>query len=144
MYMDLSLSLYIYIYKRCVCVYVCIYIYIHTYVYREIHMYTYVYAMSPGPTSVAIRARRSRRYSYTQPACHILPPSEIGWGLFSYVFTGSEGKHLFHRIGWKGRIWQLHSMSRVAKLSPFGGGALKTCLPPKTYGETANGSLKQL
>ena len=34
-----------------------------------------------------------------RPACHILPPSEIGWGLFSYVSTGSEGKHLFHGIG---------------------------------------------
>ena len=39
--------------------------------------------------------------------CHILPPSEIDWGLFLAVFTGSEGKHLFHRIGRKGRIWQL-------------------------------------
>ena len=25
-------------------------------------------------------------------ACHIIPPSEIGWGLFWAVFTGSEGK----------------------------------------------------
>ena len=31
--------------------------------------------------------------------CHILPPSEIDWGLFWAVFTGSEGRHLFHRIG---------------------------------------------
>ena len=39
--------------------------------------------------------------------CHNLPPSEIDGGLFLAVFTGSEGEHLFHRIGWKGRIWQL-------------------------------------
>ena len=38
--------------------------------------------------------------------------SEIGWGLFLYVFTGSEGKHLFHRIGWKGRSWQLRHMDK--------------------------------
>ena len=30
---------------------------------------------------------------------HILPPSEIDLGLFWAVFAGSEGKHLFHRIG---------------------------------------------
>ena len=37
---------------------------------------------------------------------HILLPSEIDLRLFWADFTGSEGKHLFHRIGWKGRIWQ--------------------------------------
>ena len=31
--------------------------------------------------------------------CHILPPFEIDWGLFSAVFAGSEGKSLIHRIG---------------------------------------------
>ena len=30
---------------------------------------------------------------------HILPPSEIDVGLFWAVFTGTEGKHLFHRVG---------------------------------------------
>ena len=39
--------------------------------------------------------------------CHILPPSEIDLGLSLAVFAGSGGKYLFHRIGWKGRIWQL-------------------------------------
>ena len=39
--------------------------------------------------------------------CHILPPSEIDLGLCLAVFAGSGGKYLFHRIGWKGRIWQL-------------------------------------
>ena len=38
---------------------------------------------------------------------HILPPSEIDGGLFLAVFTGSDGRYLFHRIVWKGRIWQL-------------------------------------
>ena len=31
--------------------------------------------------------------------CHILPPSEIDLGLFWADLTGSEGQHLFHRIG---------------------------------------------
>ena len=39
--------------------------------------------------------------------CHILPPSEIDLGLRLAVFAGSGGEHLFHRIGRKGRIWQL-------------------------------------
>ena len=39
--------------------------------------------------------------------CHILPPSAIDVGLCLAVFAGSGGKYLFHRIGWKGRIWQL-------------------------------------
>ena len=39
--------------------------------------------------------------------CHILPPSEIDLGLCLAVFAGSGGKYLFHRIGCKGRIWQL-------------------------------------
>ena len=38
---------------------------------------------------------------------HILPPSEIDLGLFWADLTDLEGKHLFHRIGWKGRIWQV-------------------------------------
>ena len=38
-------------------------------------------------------------YMYIYHTCHILPPSEIDWGLFLAVFTGLEGKHLFHRIG---------------------------------------------
>ena len=38
--------------------------------------------------------------------CHNLPPSEIDGGLFLADFAGSEGIYLFHRIGWKGRIWQ--------------------------------------
>ena len=41
------------------------------------------------------------------PTRHILPPSEIDLGLCLAVFAGSGGKYLFHRIGWKGRIWQL-------------------------------------
>ena len=38
--------------------------------------------------------------------CHILPPSEIDLGLCLAVFAGSGGNYSFHRIGWKGRIWQ--------------------------------------
>ena len=39
--------------------------------------------------------------------CHIIPLSEIDVGLFWAAFAGLEGKYLFHRIGRKGRIWQL-------------------------------------
>ena len=45
-----------------------------------------------------------------EPTCHILPPSEIDWGLLWAASAGSEGKYLFHRIGRKGRIWQLGSI----------------------------------
>ena len=34
-------------------------------------------------------------------------PSEIDVGLCLAVFAGSGGKYLFHRIGWRGRKWQL-------------------------------------
>ena len=37
--------------------------------------------------------------SHLLHTCRILPPSEIDLGLFWVVFAGSEGKHLFHRIG---------------------------------------------
>ena len=40
------------------------------------------------------------------PTRHVLPPSEIDLGLCLAVFSGSEGRYLFHRIGRKGRIWQ--------------------------------------
>ena len=43
-------------------------------------------------------------YDHTR---HILPPSEIDLGLCLAVFAGAGGKYLFHRIGWKGRIWQV-------------------------------------
>ena len=46
-------------------------------------------------------------WSFFFHTCHILPPSEIDLGLCLAVFAGSGGKYLFHRIGWKGRIWQL-------------------------------------
>ena len=38
---------------------------------------------------------------------HILPLSEIDWGLFWADFTDLEGKHLFHRTGFKGRIFHV-------------------------------------
>ena len=51
--------------------------------------------------------------SREQHTCHILPHSEIDGGLFLAGFAGSGGKCLFHRIGWKGRIWQLRAASRT-------------------------------
>ena len=65
-------------------------------------MYTHDSAGSESRPNLA-RARdagtpfsESLREDHT---CHILPPSELDWGLFLAVFTGLEGKHLFHRIG---------------------------------------------
>ena len=51
--------------------------------------------------------------------CHILPPSEIDEGMFSAVFAGWEGKSLFHRIGWKGRMWQLRSCMGLRGVTPI-------------------------
>ena len=42
--------------------------------------------------AVATRAK-------TIHTCHILPPSEIDFGLCLAVFAGSGGKYVFHRIG---------------------------------------------
>ena len=54
----------------------------------------------------AVVAGKSKGCVQPTPTCHILPHSEIDLGLFWADFTDLEGKHLFHRIGWKGRIWQ--------------------------------------
>ena len=54
-----------------------------------------------------VASRNFKRPHDNTHTCHVLPPSEIDGGLFLAVFTGSEGKKLFHRIGRKGRIWQL-------------------------------------
>ena len=48
--------------------------------------------------------------------CHNLPPSEIDLGLLLAVFAGSGEKYLFHRIGWKGRIWQLCKLPHYSPL----------------------------
>ena len=50
---------------------------------------------------------RSMRQRLLEHTCHILPPSEIDLGLCLAVVAGSGGKYVFHRIGNKGRIWQL-------------------------------------
>ena len=73
------------------CVYADIYIYIYMYMYVYIYIYIYIYMARCGH-----RVLRSARDLH---ACHIIPPSEIGRGLFWAVFIGSEGKSLFHRIG---------------------------------------------
>ena len=58
-----------------------------------------------GRTLARENGRERRvRHKHTR---HILPPSEIDLGLCWADFTDLEGKHLFHRNGWKGRIWQL-------------------------------------
>ena len=62
---------------------------------------------------------------------NILPPSEIPWRLFLAVLKGSEGKHLFHRIGWKGRIWQIWT-----GLSPCSSAALPHRAPLNAALET--------
>ena len=63
--------------------------------------------------------------------CHILPPSEIDSGLCLAVLAGSGGKFLFHRIGWKGRIWQLCNTapSAVAGVGEAHGGRLRGASP---------------
>ena len=65
----------------------------------------------------------------------ILPPSEIGLGLFWADFTDLEGKHLFHRIGWKGRIWQVWAWcsQHAAAGSAAGGEQRHGCSPYGTH-----------
>ena len=59
---------------------------------------------------LAARCKQMKHMKHIVHTCHILPPSEIDLGLCLAVFAGSGGKHLFHRIGWTGRIWQLCSI----------------------------------
>ena len=67
--------------------------------YRYIYIYIYIHCI------YELQSDRICKQSFTP-----LPYSTPLWNTLEAVFgcfTGSEGKHLFHRIGWKGRIWQL-------------------------------------
>ena len=129
--------IYIYIYYTCVYMYVYTYegkliyriyhnyVYIYIYVYMYICVYIYIYIYIYVWVFDANMCRTpSPSHPFAGPAsphtCHILPPSEIDLGLCLTVFAGSGGKYLFHRIGWKGRIWQLCSSSHKA---------VKSCTP---------------
>ena len=70
------------------------------------------------------------RYSHT---CHNLPPSEIDLGLCLAVFAGSEGRYLFHRIGRKGRIWQLR-LGKCQMGSALMGSLQMSCSDRGTFG----------
>ena len=96
----------------CVCIY--IYIYIHTCV-----IYTIIAPTILSEANLYFSENPCQRgdiqgFSFWYfflfvleiHTCHILPPSEIYFGLYLAVIAGSGGKYLFHRIGWKGRIWQ--------------------------------------
>ena len=100
--------MYTHMYTYTLYIHRCIYVHIHIYIYiyreREIYIYIYIYIyiawvdssslLRPPPPNLG--AGPGVIILHT---CHILPPSEIDWRLFLAVFTGSEGKHLFHRIG---------------------------------------------
>ena len=139
LYIYLSLSIYIYIHIcMCVCVYIYIYIYATFCVRREasgsqlwdlcslgksarpyssnwalttvlvlsdicIFIFIFIYYSVICYINLICPPFLSLR------DCHSLPLSEIDRGLLLAVFAGSEGKFLFVRIGWKGRIWQLWS-----------------------------------
>ena len=64
------------------------------------------------------------------PPLAIFYPSEIDRGLFLAVFTGSEGERLFHRIGRKGRVWQLCRPLRLlrAEAGLHGDEATQACV----------------
>ena len=84
----------------------------YTYIYIYIHIiYIYIYIYIERERE---RERASSRiiYQIVTHTCHNRPPSEIDLRLFWADFTDLEGKHLFHRIGWKGRIWQVYWRSR--------------------------------
>ena len=98
----------------------CVYIYIYIYIYKSIsiyisltlslstslslslsiYVYIYIYTYIPRGTRPHSPRRAARgRTPWVFHTRHILPPSEIDGGLFLADFAGSEGKHLFHRIG---------------------------------------------
>ena len=91
---------------RSIYTHICIYIYIYAHMYRErereIIICVYIYIKH-----IYIKLIYSIHIYIYRYTCHILPPSEIDSGLCLAVFAGSGGKCLFHRIGRKGRIWQL-------------------------------------
>ena len=74
--------------------------------------------MSPSTSVIRLGPSRALRLAAPEHArrlelfCHVLPPSEIDGGLVWAAFTSSKGKirftekYPFHRIGWKGRMWQ--------------------------------------
>ena len=81
------------------------YMYVYVYIYIYIHICTYDFGsgLVPPGSSTPFGHPVSTLFH----TCHILLPSEIDLGLRLAVFAGSGGKHIFHRIGLKGRIWQL-------------------------------------
>ena len=101
--------------------YIYIYIYIHMYIYIYIYICFYLPPWLRTPwlegnctCEHMVRTESCQTASSDQKghcgqfhSCHILPPSEIDLGLCFAIFAVSGGEHLFHRIGWKGRIWQL-------------------------------------
>ena len=127
----------------------CVYIYIYTHTYSSIspwpstlspttHISFGCEVPTPSLLGVDKRLRSNPTSSNTTSlnsrlshTCHILPPSEIVLGLCLAVFAGSGGKYLFHRIGWKGRIWQLciaeHRVPHDDRAAPLG--------PPACCGE---------
>ena len=97
--MYIYISIYIYIYRERE-IYMYTYTYIRTY---NIHTYTYI-CPTPRDSRWALMPSRRQAHaerkgcSLAEPPCHILPLSEIDWGLFSAAFTGLERRCLFHRI----------------------------------------------
>ena len=84
--------------------------------YVYIHIYIYIYHVRRLIRCLPIIASSARlkRIASLSILAIFYPPSEIDLGLFWADFTDLEGKHLFHRIGRKGRIWQLCFQPPVA------------------------------
>ena len=78
------------------------YIYIYIYIERERRKTT-----KTNWAACRVGGQLGLRVLLVLHTCHILPPSEIDLGLCLAVFAGSGGKYIFHRIGRKGRIWQV-------------------------------------
>ena len=97
MYVCMYVCMYVYIYIY-ICMYVCMYVCMYICICIYIYIYIYIYTPCTCTASQAHVNYHTRR---------ILPPSEIDLGLFWADFTDLEGKHLFHRIGLKGSVWQV-------------------------------------
>ena len=102
--------MYVYMYVCMnVCMYACMYVYVYMYVCSLTGVCKQGFSES---WRCALRSCKNLCLGIAKPGSSYLPHSTPLWNRFgavSAVFAGSGGKYLFHRIGWKGRIWQAWS-----------------------------------
>ena len=78
---------------------ICMCMHIYIYIYTQVPNHVDIESIESRPNMFESLGNVNRQSGRILHSRHILPPSEIDLGLFWAVFTGSEGKYLFHRIG---------------------------------------------